>query len=157
MKQDPIPRNPPKPPKCVNCGLHQGFAGMHTRTCQCPDYLINLNKTIKIEKPNGLYRKYKMSNLEIQKYIEDNLRNCQDGEMMDEQVFYEGAKWYRDYHKEKLATNEDTKEGNIFQLIREELDDWVFGVETQAGVKLKIVDSADFNEIIINIRDKSKT
>ena len=38
-----------------------------------------------------------MTNLEIQKYIEDNLRNCQGGEMMDEQIFYEGAKWYRDY------------------------------------------------------------
>jgi len=110
MKQDPIPRNPPKPPKCVNCGLYQGFAGMHTRTCQCPDYLINLNKTIKIEKPNGLYRKYKMTNLEIQKYIEDNLRNCQGGEMMDEQIFYEGAKWYRDYvvNKSPLQSNEIT-------------------------------------------------
>ena len=64
-----------------------------------------------------------------------------------------------DYVKEleQLSANEDTKEVNIFELIREELDDWVFGVETQAGVKLKIVDSADFNEIIINIRDKSKT
>jgi len=44
MKQDPTPINPPKPPKCINCGLYQGFAGMHTRTCQCPDYLININK-----------------------------------------------------------------------------------------------------------------
>jgi len=58
---------------------------------------------------------------------------------------------------EQLATNEDTKEVNIFDLIREELDDWIFAVEDQAGVKLKVVDSADFNEIIINIRDKSKT
>ena len=64
-----------------------------------------------------------------------------------------------DYVKEleQLSANEDTKEVNIFELIREELDDWVFGVETQAGVKLKLVDSADFNEIIINIRDKFKT
>jgi len=43
-----------------------------------------------------------MTNLEIQKYIEDNLRNCQGGEMMDEQIFYEGAKWYRDYVVNKL-------------------------------------------------------
>jgi len=39
MKQGPTPRNPLKPLKRVNCGLFQGFAGMHTRTCKCPDYL----------------------------------------------------------------------------------------------------------------------
>ena len=43
-----------------------------------------------------------MTDLEIKKYIEDNLRNCQGGEMMDEQIFYEGAKWYRDYVVNKL-------------------------------------------------------
>ena len=43
-----------------------------------------------------------MTNLEIQKYIEDNLRNCQGGKMMDEQIFYEGAKWYRDRVVNKL-------------------------------------------------------
>ena len=48
-------------------------------------------------KPCGDINKYKMTDLEIQKYIEDHLRNCQGGKMMDEQVFYEGAKWYRDY------------------------------------------------------------
>ena len=39
-----------------------------------------------MKKQNGLYGKYKMTNLEIQKYIEDNLRNCQGGEMMDEKI-----------------------------------------------------------------------
>ena len=43
-----------------------------------------------------------MTDLEIQKYIEENCR-YQDGEpMMDEQTFYEGAKWYRDYVVNKL-------------------------------------------------------
>jgi len=46
ITEDPIPKNPPKPPKCVNCGLYQGFAGMHTRTCQCPDYLMNIKNKV---------------------------------------------------------------------------------------------------------------
>ena len=50
-----------------------------------------------------------MTNLEIQKYIEDNLRNCQGGEMMDEQIFYEGAKWYRDYVVNKLPIHNVSK------------------------------------------------
>ena len=47
-----------------------------------------------------------MTTLEIQKYIEYTLRNCQGGEMMDEQIFYEGAKWYRDYVANKLPVQE---------------------------------------------------
>jgi len=43
-----------------------------------------------------------MNDLEIQKYIEDNCRNIEGGEMMDEQAFYEGAKWYRDNVVNKL-------------------------------------------------------
>ena len=43
-----------------------------------------------------------MDDLEIQKYIEDNCRNIEGGEMMDEQAFYEGAKWYRDNVVNKL-------------------------------------------------------
>jgi hypothetical protein len=43
-----------------------------------------------------------MENKEIQKYIEDNCRNIEGGEMMDEQAFYEGAKWYRDNVVNKL-------------------------------------------------------
>jgi len=37
-----------------------------------------------------------MTDLEIQEYIENNCRDEQGGKMMDEQTFYEGAKWYRD-------------------------------------------------------------
>jgi len=58
--------------------------------------LIELIHNYHIEQLN-LAKETQMTNLEIQKYIEDNLRNCQGGEMMDEQIFYEGAKWYRDY------------------------------------------------------------
>ena len=36
------------------------------------------------------------NDLEIQKHIEYNCRNIEGGEIMDEQAFYEGAKWYRD-------------------------------------------------------------
>lgn len=36
--------NPPKPPKCPQCGLFQGFAGMKTKTCQCPEYLEKKSK-----------------------------------------------------------------------------------------------------------------
>jgi len=43
-----------------------------------------------------------MNDLEILKYIEDNCRNIEGGEMMDEQAFYEGAKWYRDNVLNKL-------------------------------------------------------
>ena len=37
-----------------------------------------------------------LTDLQIQKHIEQNCRNEQGGQMMDEQTFYEGAKWYRD-------------------------------------------------------------
>lgn len=37
-----------------------------------------------------------MTDLEIQEYIEINCRNEHGEPMMDEQTFYEGAKWYRD-------------------------------------------------------------
>ena len=37
-----------------------------------------------------------MTNEEIQKHIETNCRNEHGESMMDEQAFYEGAKWARD-------------------------------------------------------------
>lgn len=37
-----------------------------------------------------------MTNEEIQKHIEQNCRNAHGEPMMDEQAFYEGAKWMRD-------------------------------------------------------------
>ena len=37
-----------------------------------------------------------MTNEEIQKHIETNCRNEHEEPMMDEQAFYEGAKWARD-------------------------------------------------------------
>ena len=37
-----------------------------------------------------------MTNEEIHEYIEQNCRNEHGESMMDEQTFYEGAKWYRD-------------------------------------------------------------
>ena len=37
-----------------------------------------------------------MTNEEIQKHIEQNCRNEHGEPMMDEQSFYEGAKWMRD-------------------------------------------------------------
>lgn len=45
-----------------------------------------------------------MTDLEIQEYIERNCRDEQGGEMMDEQTFYEGAKWYRDNNITKSLT-----------------------------------------------------
>ena len=43
-----------------------------------------------------------MTDLEIQEYIETNCRNEHGEPMMDEQTFYEGAKWYRDKVVNKL-------------------------------------------------------
>jgi hypothetical protein len=43
-----------------------------------------------------------MTDLEIQEYIENNCRNEHGEPMMDEQTFYEGAKWYRDKVVNKL-------------------------------------------------------
>jgi hypothetical protein len=58
--------------------------------------MCELSKFYEFEKRNN------MTDLEIQQYIEENCR-YQDGEpMMDEQTFYEGAKWYRDYVVNKL-------------------------------------------------------
>lgn len=37
-----------------------------------------------------------MKDEDIQKHIEENCRNAHGEPMMDEQSFYEGAKWYRD-------------------------------------------------------------
>lgn len=37
-----------------------------------------------------------MTNEEIQKHIETNCRSSDGWIIMDEQTFYEGAKWYRD-------------------------------------------------------------
>ena len=37
-----------------------------------------------------------MKDEEIQKHIEQNCRNAHGEPMIDEQAFYEGAKWYRD-------------------------------------------------------------
>jgi len=37
-----------------------------------------------------------LTDKEIQEHIENNCRNAHGDPMMDEQVFYEGAKWYRD-------------------------------------------------------------
>jgi len=43
-----------------------------------------------------------MTDLEIQKYIENNCRNEHGKPMMNEQIFYEGAKWYRNKVVNKL-------------------------------------------------------
>jgi len=43
-----------------------------------------------------------MTDLKIQEYIETNCRNEHGEPMMDEQTFYEGAKWYRDKVVNKL-------------------------------------------------------
>lgn len=37
-----------------------------------------------------------MTNEEIQEHIKKNCRNTEGKPMMDEQAFYEGAKWMRD-------------------------------------------------------------
>lgn len=42
----------------------------------------------------------------------------------------------------------------VYELIHQKLDDWVFGVETQAGEKLKVIDSADFDYIITEIKEQ---
>ena len=51
-----------------------------------------------------------MTDLEIQEYIENNCRNEHGEPMMDEQTFYEGAKWYRDKVVNKLNISEATRE-----------------------------------------------
>lgn len=48
------------------------------------------------------------------------------------------------------------KPEKVCELIRQKFDDWVFGLETQAGEKLKVVDSNDFNDIITEIESKLK-
>lgn len=44
----------------------------------------------------------------------------------------------------------------VCELILKKFDCWVFGLETQSGKKLKVVDSADFNEIITEIESEIK-
>ena len=44
-----------------------------------------------------------MTDLEIQNYIEENCRYPDGSSAIDEQAFYEGAKWYRDYVVNKLT------------------------------------------------------
>ena len=44
----------------------------------------------------------------------------------------------------------------VRELVRLKFDDWVFGLETQAGEKLKVVDSTDFNDIITEINKQLK-
>lgn len=63
--------------------------------------------------------------------------------------------------KQKAMKTERIKEQNdypekVCELIRQKFDDWVFGVETQSGEKLKVVDSADFNDIITEIECEIK-
>ena len=48
------------------------------------------------------------------------------------------------------------KPEKVCELVRLKFDDWVFGLETQAGEKLKVVDSTDFNEIITEIENELK-
>lgn len=48
------------------------------------------------------------------------------------------------------------KPEKVCELVRQKFDDWVFGLETQAGEKLKVVDSTDFNEIITEIESELK-
>lgn len=48
------------------------------------------------------------------------------------------------------------KPEKVCELVRQKFDDWVFGLETQEGEKLKVVDSTDFNEIITEIESELK-
>jgi hypothetical protein len=48
------------------------------------------------------------------------------------------------------------KPEKVCELIRQNFDDWVFGLETQSGEKLKVVDSTDFNDIITEIESELK-
>lgn len=48
------------------------------------------------------------------------------------------------------------KPEKVCELILQKFDDWVFGLETQEGEKLKVVDSTDFNEIITEIESELK-
>ncbi|WP_417444622.1 hypothetical protein [Joostella sp.] len=61
--------------------------------------------------------------------------------------------------EEYPATSEQAiydNSNNICDLIRQKFDEWVFGIETQAGEKLRVVDSKDFNEIITEIEKEIK-
>lgn len=40
------------------------------------------------------------------------------------------------------------------EIIIEQLNEWVFGLETQAGEKLKVIDSTDFEEIATELVKK---
>lgn len=55
-----------------------------------------------------------------------------------------------------IANVVQAKPEKVCEAIRQKLDDWVFGLETQSGEKLKVVDSTDFNEIITEIENELK-
>ncbi len=61
-----------------------------------------------------------------------------------------------EYKQLLLYSVVQTKPEKVCELIRQKLDDWVFGLETQAGEKLKVVDSSDFNDIITEIENELK-
>lgn len=77
-----------------------------------------------------VYWKHKVSNgFKLKKFMED----------------------FIDYYNEQLIIDGvvQAKPEKVCELIRQKFDDWVFGLETQEGEKLKVVDSTDFKEIII--------
>ena len=54
-----------------------------------------------------------MTNEEIIKHIETNCRNEHGEPMMDEQAFYEGAKWYREQQLKILNTPDVSKQSEL--------------------------------------------
>lgn len=74
-----------------------------------------------------------------------------------EMIFF--ANYFADiHHKQQLLLHNvvQAKPEKVCELVRQKFDDWVFGLETQAGEKLKVVDSTDFNDIITEIEKELK-
>ncbi|NRA92620.1 MAG: hypothetical protein HRU26_08030 [Psychroserpens sp.] len=64
----------------------------------------------------------------------------------------------KEYEQKQLLLHNvvQAKPEKVCELIRQKFDDWVFGLETQSGEKLKVVDSTDFNDIITEIESELK-
>ena len=73
-----------------------------------------------------------------------------------EQIVVLAENYAKDYHAKQSSIFGvvQAKPDKVCELVREEFDGWIFGIETQAGEKLKVVDSSDFSEIITELESK---
>ena len=95
-----------------------------------------------------------MDNIENYKYA---LRAVQKKEIKQRKTIKKLLQDKEELKKQLLLHNVlQANPEKVCELIRQKFDDWVFGLETQAGEKLKVVDSTDFNDIITEIESKLK-